>query len=183
MSELVTIRQSDLDRIITKLQELIVEVEELKLGLHDWEVVDPPCYPEGTTSTILSELHSCRGAENGPPALPDFCRGIAKARLTGDWNFRAKRAFEAGFWAQIAVTTCTRFTHPQPLRFQNCHWILLRGVGLTGPKRFNRKSDLLKFDLDSNSVYCEFASLAELHIFCIGAGIQVPELVRWKRGM
>ena len=60
MSELVTIRQADLDRIITKLQELIVEVEELKLGLHDWEVVDPPCYPEGTTSTTLTELHSCR---------------------------------------------------------------------------------------------------------------------------
>ena len=30
MSEVVTIRQADLDRIITKLQELIVEVEELK---------------------------------------------------------------------------------------------------------------------------------------------------------
>ena len=181
MSELVTIRQSDLDRILSTLQALTLEVETLKLGLRDWEVVDPPCYPEGTSARSLADLHACRGVEDGPPELPGFIKGLARTRLTGDQDTRAKRAFCAGFWAQVAIDTCTNFTHPEPLRIQSSHWVLLRAVGLTGPKRFTRKSDFQKFDLDSSSVWIEFASLTEVHIFCAGAGIEVPELVRWKR--
>ena len=154
MSELVTIRQADLDSLIERLQGLIVEVQELKKGLHDWEVLDPPCYPEGTSREGLRDLHSCRGVESGPPDLPGFCISLAKSRLTGNWKARAERAFQAGFWAQVACDTCTNYTQPEPLRLQSCHWILLRAVGLNHPKRFTRKSDFSKFEINSSSVWC-----------------------------
>ena len=182
MSELVTIRQSDLDRILTTLRALTLEVEELKLGLHDWEVVEPPCFPEGTSARSLADLHCCVGVEDGPPELPGFIKGLARSRLTGDQDTRAKRAFVAGFWAKAAIDTCTPYIHPEPLRLQTSHWILLRAVGLTGPKRFTRKCDFNQFQVDSHSVWAEFASLTEVHIFCAGACIEVPELVRWKSG-
>ena len=110
MSELVTIRQADLDRILHTLKALTEEVEELKSGLSDWEVVEPPCFPEGTSARSLADLHCCGGAEEGPPELPGFIKGLARSRLTGDQDTRANRAFAAGFWAKVAIDTCTPYT-------------------------------------------------------------------------
>lgn len=65
--------------------------------------------------------------------------------------------------------------------FIEWHWIVLRAKDWALPVRFGTLADFERFcRQETVEIYQAFSSLAELEIYCIGAAIQVPTLIRWR---
>ena len=71
------------------------------------------------------------------------------------------------------------------------HWIVLRGAGLSTPFRVTRRSDLKRLlnqspgqrpasGINVTPIVQGLASLCELRIFCGGASVAIPPLLRWR---
>lgn len=182
--------------LIESVQALSLRVEHLarafenqkaKKVLDEWEVVENCCLPCGATERELISVHSTRGAEEGPPALPKFCIDLAIRNLRGvdpGPTSRAERAFKAGFWSKIALETCTPYYWADPIGLTLGHWVVLRAGERETPVRFNKKSDYNLFvaRIPEHDIVSEgFASITELSIYCVGAGIRLPSLKTWRK--
>ena len=130
---------------------------------------------------------SHRVAEEGPGRIPEVLLRFAESRLSAKHPgaaFRAQRAFEAGFWARIAVATDTPYQQRDPLPgFKIGHWIVLRCSAFEGRAWFTNRVDFGRAVERNfaNCVFESFASQTELEVFCAGASVPVPVLRTWKK--
>ena len=150
----------------------------------DWEVVEPGHEVDGSADPVVTAVRS-RIAEDGPGPVPRSLEVVARQRLSergGGPLARARRAWSAGFWARIAVDTCTPYSRADSIGLQSAHWICLAGPELVAPKRTTRKSDLVHLlsGRPREEIWEEFPSFTELSIFCAAASVDVPDLVRWS---
>ena len=153
----------------------------------DWEVIGTETQDIRVAKDIHCTSVKHRTAEEGPgeipPILLDFARNKLTAKSPGP-EFRARRAFNAGFWARIAIDTDTAYSLAEPIpecRIQ--HWIVLACLAFGGSARFTTRSDFGRaIEGDPRfSVYEAFASQTELEIFCAGASVPLPALRTWRK--
>lgn len=139
----------------------------------------------------MDELKSIGGVfrtiEEGPPELPECCLKLAKDSLS-DWlvpcpEIRGLRAFRLGLWDKASLDTHTpQLPSSEPtVDFIEWRWIVLRAKDWALPVRFGTLADFERFcRQETVEIYQAFSSLAELEIYCVGAAIQVPTLIRWR---
>ena len=153
----------------------------------DWEVIGT----ESQDVRVARDTHCTsvkhRTAEEGPGEIPPILLDIARNKLTAKppgADFRARRAFNAGFWARIAIDTDTQYSPAEPIpecRIQ--HWVVLACPAFGGSARFTTRTDFgraIEGD-PSNSVFEAFASQTEVEIFCAGASAPFPALRTWRK--
>ncbi len=193
------VTSSDIRALVSALEQLTLQVSDLvsrveaqqpptsTVDLGDWELVGSPELPFGFANVEeLSRLHSFRGPETGPPDTPSFLLDFACRELKGPSSTcyrRAHRAFRAGFWALVSIETHTPYRSVDPFGPPDKHWIVLRCQAGTRPVRVGSKTDFHKVvgSTPEDLLVAEsFASVAEVAIFCAGAGIRVPPLQQWK---
>lgn len=128
-----------------------------------------------------------RVAEEGPGPIPPILLDIARSKLSSKppgAEYRALRAFRAGFWAKIAVDTNTVYKPIDPVpELKPRHWIVLACPAFSGAARFTARVDFgraIEGDV-RNSVFESFASQTELEIFCAGASAPLPALKTWRK--
>ena len=191
------VSSEDISSLIEAVRALSLRVEHLarafeaqktKKILDEWEVVEEGTLPCGTTEKDLLEIR-CQGtAEEGPPTTPGFCLDLAKHNLRGvdpGPVVRANRAFRAGFWSKVALETCTPYRWIDPIGPPLGHWVVLRAGERLTPVRFTKKSDynLYLAGIPEHDIVSEgFASITELSIYCVGAGLRLPPLKTWRKG-
>ena len=153
----------------------------------DWSVVGV----EEQDIRIASDLNCIqvgqRVAEEGPGPIPPILLDIARSKLSSKppgAEYRAQRAFRAGFWAKIAVDTNTVYKPIDPVpELKPRHWIVLACPAFSGAARFTARVDFgraIEGDV-RNSVFEAFASQTELEIFCAGASAPLPALKTWRK--
>ena len=155
----------------------------------DWEVIGSESQDVRIALDSKCVEVKQRAAEEGPGEIPPILLDIARSKLTAKppgADFRAKRAFTAGFWARVAVNTSTPYRQADPV--PGCkiqHWVVLSCPAFEGAARFTTRTDFgraIEGDLH-NSVYETFASQTELEIFCAGASAPLPALRTWRKPM
>lgn len=170
----------------SSLRRSVAEQNAEEEAVDHWELVE-----DSAPVTILDKETAGKllfsGLETGPPVLPDSLLFLAKQRLSsrgGGAEFRAHRAWKSGFWARLALDTCTDYRREEELDIPTAHWIVLAAPGNQGAKRTTRKIDCLKLlkEEGQGQVWDCFPSLTELQIFCAAAQVDVPALVRWRSG-
>ena len=191
-----TVTREDISGLVEAVQSLSLRVEQLARAFEaqrslrreeEWEVIEGPALPCGATEKELYALYAFRGAEDGPPSTPAYCLDAALRNLRGavpGAESRANRAFKAGFWSKIAVETNTPYYWTEPLGLTLGHWVCLRAGERETPVRFNRKTDFTQFvaGIPEEDIVSEaFASLTEVSIYCMGAGVRLPPLKTWRK--
>lgn len=190
------VKSEDISELIESVQALTLRVEHLARAFEqqkekkfqdEWEVIEDCSLPCGVSEKELVRVHSCRGVESGPPPLPQFCTDLAVRNLRGvdpGPHLRAERAFKAGYWSQVALETSTPYYWSDPIGLTLGHWVVLRAGERETPVRFNKKSDFNLFvaRIPEHDIVSEgFASITELSIYCVGAGIRLPKLKTWRK--
>lgn len=198
MSDRVTISSQDISDLVSALQGLTVVVTRIARSAElsrasatplsvaeqeGWEVVED----EYQTSELLAEevSSSALTLEVSPSSVPTFCYDLAKHRLTGasiGSAPRAERAFFAGRRAKESLRVGSRYLQADNIGLQPAHWICLKSSKISAPRRVTTKRDLTRLTGSSESgvVWEQFPTITELQIFCVGLGIPIPPLVRWK---
>lgn len=187
---------ASIEQLTLQVSDLVSRLDSVPVGtsaaapvtdLGDWELVGESALPFGFSSAEeLSKLHLFRGSETGPPDTPGFLLDFACRELKGPSTAcyrRAHRAFRAGFWSTISAETNTPYEPSAPFGPPSKHWIILRYRLGSKPVRVSRKTDFAKLVGNTPEEWLiaeEFASLAEVAIYCAGAGIRVPPLQQWK---
>ena len=202
MSDLHQVPQADIDDLVESVERLSLVVVRLassrqapgahsgvasrlvEVGEEEWEVVEAGQVVDGLSGLVVAD-HRSRIAEDGPGPVPRSLEVVARQRLSargGGPDSRARRAWSAGFWARVAVDTCTPYSREEGIDLQTAHWICLRGSSFSTPKRTTRKVDLnsLLAGPVEEQIWEEFPSFTELSIFCAAASIDIPDLVRWN---
>ena len=170
----------------SSLRRSVAEQNPEEESLDYWELVEDAAPVTILDKETAGKLLFC-GLETGPPPLPDCLRFLAEQRLSsrgGGAAFRALRAWKCGFWARLALDTCTDYRREEELDIPSAHWIVLAAPGSKGAKRTTRKVDCQKLlkEEGQGQVWDAFPSLTELQIFCAAAQVDVPPLVRWRSG-
>ena len=132
----------------------------------------------------VSGLLSVRGAEEGPPDVPECIYKLSETKLfyiSGDTAARAKFAFNLGFWAKVALDTSTPYECDTHFGIVVSHWVVLRSP-FKVPFRLDNLPDFRRFVGEDNkeAIYQTFQTLCEVEIFCCGANLPVPPL--WRSG-
>lgn len=151
-----------------------------------WEVVEEETAPYPTLAEKLRVESSCRGAEEGPLETPPACLDLARRRLTSvsiGAEARAHRAFQAGFWAKVAIDSHTPYVCQESLpELKISHWIVLSSSKHSSPFRVCSRKSFEELTRGSEGIVVErFASLAEVQIFCLGAQAPVPQLLSCRK--
>lgn len=163
------------------------EAQNTKKENDEWEVIEDISLPWWASEKDFAGIYTWRIAEDGPPPVPGFCLDSAQRNLRGVEPgpvVRANRAFKAGFWSKLALETCTPYRWADPIGISIGHWVVLRAGERVTPVRFNRKSDFNLFvaGIPEHDIVSEsFASITELSIYCVGAGIRLPALKAWRK--
>ena len=197
MSDRRTVSSSDIADLVTALQDLTVAVTRIAHSSgtatgasaasfaerEGWEIVEEEYLPSNL-SVPGGELVYLT-SEQVAPTVPVFCYDLAKHRLTGasiGSAQRAERAFFAGRKAKEALQVGSVYRQAENIGLQPAHWIVVSSSRSTTPKRVTTKRDLSKLIVigEEGLIWEQFASITELQIFCVGLGIAIPPLVRWK---
>ena len=174
----------DLSRLVETLSTRVANLERrLRAPVGYWEIVAEES-PFGIRHSIPRDHFLC--AEWGPPEVPDTFLEFAKDHLK-DYprsRFRVIRAFEAGFWANIALATHTSYRFAEDIPLEEKQWVVYRAPGLVRPFRV---SDRLELDRLLSlpgpfgaPIVQGFATELEVKIFCAGGGRGVPALLQWR---
>lgn len=151
----------------------------------DWEVVSDEVY----TQDLIARLSRVPfGDYDGfaelipvcPPHIVAGCSRLAESEFTS--TARAKRAFEAGFWARLVVQGKLDTPRATPnISHRPAVYIILRASGIDRPTRVANASDLHRVTgkLSQETVCHGFPSQAEAKAYCAGAGVQYPQLKTW----
>lgn len=131
--------------------------------------------PDGDYEGFAELLPPC------PQHLINNCRRLAGGGVS--FEFRAKRAFEAGYCARLALAS--RLAKPrgtQALNLAPKVYMILKAQGLQAPTRVSTASDLYRITgrLDGGTICHGFPSLAEAEAYCCGAGISLPAQHQWS---
>lgn len=153
----------------------------------DWEVIGSESQDGRIGRDPTCSGLKFRIAEDGPGEIPPVLLDIARSKLTAKppgAEFRAGRAFAAGFWARVATEIETVYRPAEPV--PECkiqHWVVLACPAFSGAARFTTRTDLgraVEGDL-KNSIYGAFASQTKVEIFCAGASAPLPTLRAWRK--
>ena len=93
-------------------------------------------------------------------------------------GFRVQRAWTAGLWAGAVLQDRARVVARTPqLALKNRFYIVLRAPGLDGPRLYSNFAVYKRVvqNHSTDSVSHAFPSLAEVRIYCAGAGVACPE--------
>ena len=93
-------------------------------------------------------------------------------------GFRVQRAWTAGLWAGAVLQGLARVVARTPqLALKNRFYIVLRAPGLDGPRLYSNFVVYRRVvqNHSTDSVSHAFPSLAEVRIYCAGAGVACPE--------
>ena len=93
-------------------------------------------------------------------------------------GFRVQRAWTAGLWAGAVLQGLARVVARTPqLALKNRFYIVLRAPGLDGPRLYSNFAVYRRVvqNHSTDSVSHAFPSLAEVRIYCAGAGVACPE--------
>ncbi len=153
----------------------------------DWSVVGTEVQDIRIAQDFDCRSVQHRGIEEGPGEIPPVLLDIARSRLSSKKpgaEFRAQRAFRAGFWAKAAVDTNTCYRPEDPIpECRPRYWVVLACPAFEGAAWFTSRSDFgraIEGDV-KNSVFEAFASQTEIEIFCAGASAPLPPLKTWKK--
>eukprot|EP00435_Cladocopium_sp_Y103_P001899 s4694_g1.t1 len=175
------------DSLQVAVVELAEEISKLTTpgAFGDWALVDDqfPPLPAAEFQALLA-IHRRRGIQNGPPDLPDECLRIASRAMifsSGVILDRARDAFNSGFEAKVALVTGNPFLKdPLASSDKHRHWVCLYRRTPDYNKRLSTKKCLdIALAIEEDVVWQGFEFVAELVIFCAGAGLSVPRLERW----
>ena len=124
-----------------------------------------------------------RGLEDGPGPVPEFLEDQASfcGRTLEIGVQRVHIAFAAGFWARIALETCTPQTFSIRLSEPACHFIVLRAQGLGGHIQFASENDFdcFKDRVRTGDLVAQgFATETEISVFCYAARIALPPIFK-----
>ena len=189
-------KSEDINNLIESVQALTLRVDQLARAFEsqkakevqdEWEVIEESSLPCGASEKDLVEASHRGNLEDGPPATPGFCLDLAQQNLRGvdpGPVVRSNRAFKAGFWSKVALETCTPYRWADPIGPTLGHWVVLRAAERETPVRFTRRCDynLYLAGIPEHDIVSEgFASLTELSIYCVGAGVRLPPLKVWRK--
>ena len=166
---------------------LAIEGQNRRQDSEGWEVVSEA---EGvTTSPALSLEERLAPVEYNdyeafallvPPCLAHLLR-LCERLVEGQYSseFRARRAWESGFWAALALQDRVRVPGASlPCDFKKTVYVVLRSATVQSPTRVSRVSDLYRLFSRINenklAVFHGFASLAEAETYCESAGFRLP---------
>lgn len=180
----------------THIQDLVQALNRLSLAIEGsnnrqdsspWELVSeaggtsqgPSLSLEGQISRIeYNDYQSF--AELIPPCPPHLFRACERL-VEGQYStaYRAKRAWEAGFWALLAIKGKVRVPRASlPCDLKKSVYVVLRAPSVSTPTRVSRVSDLYRLvgriTEENVAVFHGFASLAEAQTYCEGAGFSLP---------
>ena len=108
-----------------------------------------------------------------PPSVLSLGRGISDPS-----GYRVQRAWTAGLWAGAVLQGRARVVNRMPpLDLRNRLYIVLRAPDLEGPGLYNNFSTYRRVvrNHSTDSVSHGFPSLAEVRVYCAGAGVVCPE--------
>ena len=178
----------DLTSAIQNLSLVVDRLTSPSSDLHtespadEWEVVEAPETPLTEHFREQGQSLSFRGPEEGPPPLPSALRQLAERRLSNvsiGSARRAERAFSAGFWAHIAIDTHTEYICASPVPEVKISQFVCLACETGEPFRTHTKFAFDSLARARGAKVCEkFGSLTELHLFCLGAGRPIPELLQ-----
>ena len=120
------------------------------------------------------------------PPVPHWVLRDCRTLVAGDYSieFRAKRAWEAGFWAGLTLQGKVRSPRAIPsISLRPKIYVILRAPGLEAPTRVSNASDFFRITgrLEGSNVVCHsFPSLAEAAAYCEGAGYRLPSQHQWR---
>eukprot|EP00435_Cladocopium_sp_Y103_P002814 s4259_g1.t1 len=175
------------DSLQVAVVELAEEISKLTTpgAFGDWALVDDqfPPLPAAEFQALIA-IHRRRGVLNGPPDLPDECLRIASRAMIFSSEVildRARDAFNSGFEAKVALVTGNPFLKdPLVSTDKHRHWVCLFRRTPDYNKRLSTKKCLdIALAIEEDVVWQGFEFVAELVIFCAGAGLSVPRLERW----
>lgn len=183
----------DIASLVSALDRLTIAIESAATSqaADEWVVVDESA---ASSSQIEGSLHSNHSApsasEHSVPEVPDcpehlvaICRRLRGKQPSPE--FRARRAWEAGFWAKQVLDGKRSKPLPSPPLegFKPAVYIILRAPGVECPTRVSTASELFRLlgRLDRATVCHGFPSLAEAEVYCAGAGTSLPEPYQWRR--
>ena len=181
--EALTSTCAELSRVIRQIEQSQSAVVEFP----GWESHLSPYIPLGFQTIAAIRATGYHTVEEGPPELPPDCVFFAKCTLsdtlTPKPEIRALRAYRLGFWDKASVDCCVeQFPSSEvTVDLPTWHWVVLRTKGWNLPVRFDRQADFDRFSCQETIEVCQtFSSLAEIEIYCFGAAIEVPTLLRWR---
>ena len=174
----------DLCRLVESLSTRVANLEHrTRAPVGFWEVVAEEA-PFGIQHSIPQDHFLC--SEWGPPEVPDSFLDFAKGKLV-DYpgsRHRVIRAFEAGFWANIAVATHTAYRFAEDIPLEEKQWVVYRAPGLVRPFRVQDRLELDRLlslpGPFGSPIVQGFATELEVKIFCAGGGRVVPALLQWR---
>ena len=120
------------------------------------------------------------------PPVPHWILRECRSLVEGDFSieYRAKRAWEAGYWASLTIQGKVRSPRASPsLPLRPKVYVVLRAPGLEAPTRVSNASDFYRITgrLEGSNVVCHsFPSLAEATAYCEGAGYRLPAHHQWR---
>lgn len=171
---------------LARLVERVGSLESSALADQSWELVEEGSLPIGVTDLA----HPYPGATTSPlrdiePVVPRYLIDLCSERLRSNSSItpveRAKRAFELGHSAWLAIATGAHYRPAGSVpHLSSTHWIVLRGLGLKETVRTSTRRDALRAlaSSDPTAIIEEFASFIELQTFCVAARVFVPPLKR-----
>ena len=204
MSDLIPVPRDDLRELLEAIRTVAALLPVLEERLHrpavrlpgaafdptfgEWEVLEEERDPRGLSRTETVSLFAFRTVEDGPPETPGACFDFVEGALTGSIGSRpgecvalTDRAFVAGFWAWAAIACDIPYSRATPVGRATAIYIVLRSLNCPAPRRVTTREDLIRLITgDDNAIVEEFGSQAELEVFCSGAQVPVPPLVRWR---
>ena len=182
-----------IDLLAESLQTLTVEVSGLAERVGSLESSSYTLVTESPEVRPAASSLAGQGSPNGGysvcaaeiPAVPDFlvrsCAVLRGGRLS--FEERAKRAWEAGWWARFTLQGRVPKPRPsRPIDLANSIYVILRAEGHQCLLLATKASDYryLVKDFTEESISHGFASQAEAKAYCLGAGVEYPQSVlRW----
>ena len=154
----------------------------------DIKILYPPTVPF-PLDTWIPHCNSLRfrGADTGPPEVPDFCLDLGRDKLglSGDRLVeKVSSAFDAGFWAKASVDCHISYSRRLVRDAGELvrHIVVLRSTHCS-PFRVTCWQDFTDLcDVtDETIVYEAFATFTEVQLFRAGAATEIPPLKRWIR--
>ena len=145
-----------------------------------WDLLDDPELGFEAQPVARGDLRSYDQVAREIPPVPQSCLELC-ARLgqtPEDSRIRAKRAWEAGFWAKAAAAGEVPTPRPTPKleSVRNSVYIVLRAPGIQHPVRVSSAREYFKLvpDFSGDSLSHGFGSLAEARVYCSAFGIPLP---------
>ena len=159
----------------------------------EWEVVEEEPRNQGETLPVSLSERRLRLVAVGdyegfaellapcPDHLVTVCRRLRGGQYSAE--YRAKRAWEIGYWAGLAYRGLLRKPRAGlPIDLRPQFYLVLRGRNVTEPTRVSNASDLYRLTgrLDDETLCQGFPSLAEAEVFCAAANIALPAQHQWR---